>query len=174
MSRKYTLEAGYIGRRITHEYLPVNLNAVPYMMTKGGQQFKNAYANALLQYCGGFAGMGGGGCAANRSAVTPQAFFETALKGTGYCTTAVNIGTTSTPNLVTPSSCTDAVVLNEGSTGTGNLNIENVWSLWSDLDSGGFNFPRTMHEYSARCPGQVSFTAPCGASGQLASGVANN
>ena len=177
LSRKYTLEAGYIGRRITHEYLPVNLNAVPYMMTKGGQQFKNAYANALLQYCGGFAGMGGGGCAANRSAVTPQAFFETALKGTGYCTTAVNIGTTSTPNLVTPSSCTDAVVLREGSTGTGNLNIENVWSLWSDLDSGGFNFPRSMITTAlpgtAPCPGALS-TAPCGASGQMASGVADN
>jgi Carboxypeptidase regulatory-like domain len=167
LSRKYTLEAGYIGRRITHEYLPVNLNAVPYMMNMGGQQFKNAYANMLLQYCGGFAGMGGGGCAANRGAVTPQKFFETALSGTGYCTTAVNIGTKSSPNFVTPGSCTDAVVLNEGSTGTGNLNIENVWSLWSDLDSGGFNFPRTMQNTAV--PGS-SF----GGSGQLSSGVASN
>jgi len=26
-------------RRITHEYQPVNINAVPYMMTMGGQSF---------------------------------------------------------------------------------------------------------------------------------------
>jgi hypothetical protein len=35
---------GYIGRRITHEYQPVNINAVPYMMTLGGQSFAKAYA----------------------------------------------------------------------------------------------------------------------------------
>lgn len=159
LSRKYTLELGYIGRRITHEYLPVNLNMVPYMMTKGGQQFKQAYANMLLQYCGGFAGMGGGGCAGNAGAVTPQPFFEAALKGTGYCTGF--------------SSCTAAVVKNEGA----NLGIENVWSLWSDLDNGGFNFPRTMQNTpvpgTGPCPGSTS-TSPCGAGGQLSSGVADN
>ena len=57
LSRKVTLEVGYIGRRITHEYLPVNLNAVPYMMTQGGQQFAQAYKNVVLQYCGGVAGL---------------------------------------------------------------------------------------------------------------------
>ena len=36
---KVLLELGYIGRKITHEYQPINLNAVPYMMTLGGQQF---------------------------------------------------------------------------------------------------------------------------------------
>jgi len=36
MSRRLTLEVGYIGRRITHEYQPVELNPVPYMMTLGG------------------------------------------------------------------------------------------------------------------------------------------
>jgi hypothetical protein len=153
LSSKYTLELGYIGRRITHEYLPVNLNAVPYMMTKSGQQFKQAYANMLLQYCGGFIGLGGGGCAANAGAVTPQPFFESALKGTGYCN-----GFTS---------CTAAVVAKEGPKGTGNLNIENVWSLWGDLDNGGFNFPRSMQ--TTPVPGS-SF----GASGQMASGVADN
>jgi hypothetical protein len=153
LSRKYTLEIGYIGRRITHEYLPVNLNAVPYMMTKGGQQFKQAYANMLLQYCGGFAGLGGSGCAASAGAVTPQPFFESALKGTGYCN-----GFTS---------CTAAVVAREGTKGTGNLPIENVWSLWSDLDNGGFNFPRSM--MTTAIPG-----SPFGASGQMSSGVADN
>ena len=156
LSRKVTLELGYIGRRITHEYQPININAVPYMMTQGGQQFKNAYANVVLQYCGGLAGMGGGGCAANAGAVTPQPFFETALKGTGYCATYT--------------SCTAAVVAKEGAAGTGNLTFSNVWSMWSDLDNGGFNFPRTMQNTPINCPTGTEI----GCSGQLTSGVAVN
>src|ERR1700728_5133968 len=72
LNRKMTLELGYIGRRITHEYQPININSVPYMMTLGGQSFANAYKNMVLQYCNGVAGMAGGGCAANASAVTSQ------------------------------------------------------------------------------------------------------
>jgi hypothetical protein len=132
LSRKVTLELGYIGRRITHEYEPINLNAVPYMTTMGGQKFSQAYANLVLQYCGGVQGLAGGGCAANVGAVTPQPFFETALGGTGsaYCHGF--------------SSCTAAVVANEGVSGTTNLNNAQVWSLWSDLDSGPFTFPHSM------------------------------
>src|SRR6266480_2004893 len=44
LSNKILLEVGYIGRRITHEYQPININAVPYMMTLGGQSFAQAYA----------------------------------------------------------------------------------------------------------------------------------
>jgi hypothetical protein len=138
---------------------------VPYMMTLGGQQFKQAYANTVLQYCGGTAGMAGGGCTANASAVTPQAFFETALAGTGYCN-----GFTS---------CTAAVVANEGT----NLANAQVFSLWSDLDAGvgcpsgpgsctsvngssggGFAFPRSM--MNTPIP-----SSPYGVSGQTSSGV---
>ncbi|HUA16446.1 MAG TPA: carboxypeptidase-like regulatory domain-containing protein [Verrucomicrobiae bacterium] len=153
LSRKLTLELGYIGRRITHEYQPININAVPYMMTQGGQRFDQAYANVVMQYCGGLAAMGGGNCAGSAGAVTAQPFFETALAGTGYCT-----GYTS---------CTAAVVANEGAGGTGNLTFSNVWSLWSDLDNGGFNFPRTM--MNTPVPGSTF-----GGSGQLTSGVAVN
>ena len=62
---------------------------------------------------------GAGGIPTN---VTPQPFFETALAGTGYCTGYA--------------SCTAAVVANE----FGNLTAQAVWSLWSDLDGGAFNF----------------------------------
>jgi Carboxypeptidase regulatory-like domain len=130
LGHRVTLELGYIGRRIRDEYQPVNLNAVPYMMTYGGQQFAQAYKNVVLQYCGGIAGLAGGGCAATAGAVTPQPFFETALKGTGYCN-----GYTS---------CTAAVVANEGASGTKNLTNASVWSLWSDLDNGPFKFPHSM------------------------------
>jgi Carboxypeptidase regulatory-like domain len=139
LSSKVILEVGYIGRRITHEYQPINLNAVPYMMTQGSQRFDQAYKNVVLQYCGGIAGLAGGNCAANAGAVTPQPFFEAAMKPS-YCAGS--------------SSCTAAVVANEG----GNLASAQVWSLWSDLDGGvspncttgtlcsgqGFNFGTSM------------------------------
>jgi len=155
LSRKFTMELGYIGRRITHEYLPLNINAVPYMMTKGGQKFSDAYKNVVLQYCGGFAGMAAGGCAANASAVKPQPFFEAAMNPS-YC------GTTT---------CTAAVVANEGA----NFASQTVWDLWSDLDNGGFNFPRSMMNTplppAAPCPGS---TTDCGVQGQLTSGLGIN
>jgi hypothetical protein len=169
LSRKVTLELGYIGRRITHEYLPLDINAVPYMMTQGGQTFANAYKNVVLQYCGGVAGLGGGNCAASAGAVTPQPFFETALAGTGYCA---------------PGTCTATMVANEG----GNLANALVWSLWSDLDSGvgcpaggcsspnggpdAFNFARSMQ--NTPIPGNCGAGTGFGCQGQLTSGVALN
>jgi Carboxypeptidase regulatory-like domain len=160
---RVTLELGYIGRRITHEYQPVNLNAVPYMMTLGGQQFKQAYANVVLQYCGGIAGLAGGGCAANVGAVTNQPFFETALGGptSHYCSTPVQVGTT----MVTPTSCTNAVVLNQGA----NLATAQVWSIWSALDSGPM---QTIA--SGGQGGVLSGPTMLNNSGQFSSGVASN
>jgi hypothetical protein len=159
LNNKMSLEIGYIGRLIHNEYLPINLNAVPYMMTKGGQTFAKAYANALIAYCGNGSvqAMGGGNCIGNAAAVTPQPFFETALAGTGYCNGFAN--------------CTQAVVANEGLNGSGNLNTQNVWSMYSDLDNGGFNFPRSMMNTPLNCP---NGTGAIGCSGQLTSGVGMN
>ena len=122
LSKNITLEVGYIGRRITHEYQPINVNAVPYMMTVGGQRFDKAYANLVLQYCGGMAGLGGGNCAGNLGAVTPQPFFEAALARHWLLQSGVR-------ELHT------AVAANEGNAGTANLSSQNVWSLWSDLET---------------------------------------
>ena len=126
IARNVTVEAGYIGRIIQNEYQQMNLNAVPYMFTLGGQSFAKAYAGLTMEYCGAAKGLAGGGCAADTAAVTPQLFFETALGGTksAYCA-----GFTS---------CTAAVAANEGAAGTGNLATQAVWSLWSDLDTGPF------------------------------------
>jgi len=134
-AKRTVLELGYIGRRIRNEYQPINLNVVPYMMTKGGQQFQQAYKNVVLEYCGGIAGLAGGNCAKNAAAVTPQPFFEKAMNP-AYCK-----GFTS---------CTAAVVNNEGP----DFALAQVWSLWSDLDGGvgctgcpnnqGFVFGTTM------------------------------
>ena len=162
IGRKLTLEVGYIGRKITHEYQPLNINSVPYMMTMGGQSFANAYKNVVLAYCNGIANMGGGGCGGpsgpNAGAVTAQPFFEAALNP-AYCAGF--------------SSCTAAVVANEG----GNLTSAQVWQLWSDLDNGAFNFPRSMMNTPISngplCPGTTP-ELPCGLQGQLTSGVGMN
>lgn len=177
LSRRLTMELGYIGRRIENEYEPIMLNAVPYMMTMGGQTFANAYMNTVLQYCGGQAGLAGGGCAGSAGAVTAQPFFEASLKGTGYCN-----GFTS---------CTAAVVANEGLKGTGNLANAQVWSIWSDLDGGlvgcpatgcsnknnpgapdAFNFPRTM--MNTPIPSTCNATTTIGCAGQYTSTAALN
>jgi hypothetical protein len=180
LNRKLTMELGYIGRRITDEYEPVMLNSVPYMFTMGGQQFKQAYANLVQQYCGGVQGLGGGGCGGSAlptpgvgpslGAVKPQPFFEAALGGphSAYCSTPVAVGST----MVTPANCTQAVALNEGVSGTGNLTNAQVWSLWSDLDNGAFTFPRTMMNtpIAANC----TSTNTTGCSGQFTSGIFEN
>jgi hypothetical protein len=146
LSRKSTLEVGYIGRLIHHEYQPINLNAVPYMMTAGTQNFAQAYA-AVEKQLGCATSVGACGAGGIPSSITPQSFFETALAGTGYCTGYA--------------SCTAAVVNNE----FGNLTAQAVWSVWSDLDNGGFNFPRTM--MNTPIPGSAY-------GGQASSGLALN
>jgi hypothetical protein len=150
LSRRVNLELGYIGRKITHEYQPINLNAVPYMMTLGGQTFANAYKNVVLQMCGGIKGLAGGGCNGNGNggplpiaSITAQPFFEAAMKS-AYCTAPQSqLGGSGVSN------CTQAVVYNEVgvqpvtsstpgalNTNGGNFGLAQVWQLWSDIDSG--------------------------------------
>ncbi|HEX5423051.1 MAG TPA: carboxypeptidase-like regulatory domain-containing protein [Candidatus Acidoferrales bacterium] len=177
---KIMVELGYIGRRITHEYLPINLNAVPYMMTLNGQNFAQAYAavETAMGCATSEAACGAGGV----PTVSPQPFFEAALAGTGYCSGF--------------SSCTAAVVSQtnpNAASGKGqfsNFQGQKVWDLWSALDQGGvgggpggttvpgFNFARSMQNSplpgTAPCPGSPASSGPCGASGQLTSGVGDN
>lgn len=182
VGQKSLLEIGYIGRLIHHEYQPVNLNAVPYMMSQGGQQFQNAYAaieGALgctksIGACGAGvppATIGGAPNPAYASfinSIAQQPFFEASLKGSGFCN-----GTMSNGSSVPYASCTAAVLDNE----LGNFITQSVWSLWSSLDgesfsapntSGGFTFPRTMT--GTAIPSSPTF----GGSGSFGSGVALN
>ncbi|HJZ99373.1 MAG TPA: carboxypeptidase-like regulatory domain-containing protein [Candidatus Solibacter sp.] len=100
------VEAGYIGRRIRNEYELINIDAVPYMTTLGGQTFANAYANLYQQVAGG-------------QTVTSQPFFETALGGAGsaYCRNFA--------------SCTAAVASNQAS----NIRNTLVYNLWTALNA---------------------------------------
>jgi Carboxypeptidase regulatory-like domain len=149
-SSKLSIEVGGISRWIHNELQNINLNSVPYMMTKGGQQFQTAYANVEKAM----------GCATSAAAcvtsttgttlaaLTPQPFFEAALSGTGYCTGFTN--------------CTTAVVTNEFNKFQDQL----VWDLWSDLDKGGsakgFNFPFTMMNTAGQMTSNVTMATSLG------------
>jgi len=150
-SRNSKVEVGYIGRIISHEYQPIDINAVPYMMVQGTQNFAQAYL-ALEKALG--CATSAAQCGVNvPQNITAQPFFETALANTGYCTGYAT--------------CTAAVMAKEGPAGTGNLTSQSVWSLWSDLDNGGFNFGRSMQ--NTPIAGSAN-----GAGGQMASGMAEN
>ena len=107
LSPKMVIEAGYIGRRIRDEFQEINIDAVPYMTTLGGQTFANAYANLYQQLSGG--------------AATPaaQPFFESALGGgaSAYCAKFA--------------SCTAAVASNLKSS----ILSTQVYSLWNSLSA---------------------------------------
>jgi hypothetical protein len=73
--RNVILEVGYIGRRIRDEYQAIDLDAVPYMTTLGGQTFAGAFATVYTALAAG-------------QAPQTQAWFESALGGanSAYCT----------------------------------------------------------------------------------------
>ena len=168
VGQKMLLQVGYIGRIIRHEYQPVNLNAVPYMMSVNGQQFQQAYANVEKSLgcatsaanCGASVPSGGASnpaYAAYINSVAPQAFFE-AMKSTGFCTGTVGNVPGGTPY----ASCT-AAVLDQQLT---NFETQAVWSLWSALDNGGtapgFPFGHTMLNTSGQMSSGVSLNASTG------------
>jgi hypothetical protein len=174
--RTTLVEIGYIGRIIRHEFQPININAVPYMMTSGTQNFANAYA-ALEKALGCTTSAGACGAAVPSATINtsggsmpnpayaayingiaasaPQSFFETSLNPS-YCS-----GTFSNGTGLGYANFTAAVIDNELS----NLLTQSVWSAWSDLDNGNFNFPRSME--NTPIPGSA-----LGGSGQMSSGVA--
>lgn len=79
INRQMTVEVGYAGRIIRNLDTEMNLDAVPYMMTLGNQQFAQAYANVYTA----LANNGGN----VPSGISTQPFFETALGGpsSAYC-----------------------------------------------------------------------------------------
>ncbi len=132
------LEVGYIGRKISNEFQEINLDAVPYMTTLGGQSFAQAYANVYNEICGGT----GPVCSSpNLGAVTPQPFFESAMGGasSAYCAGA--------------SSCTAAVAKAEAA----NMSKAEAWQVWQDLSTKpGWTLGRTTlaQSNSANAQGQ--------------------
>jgi hypothetical protein len=154
VNRKMLVEVGYIGRIIHHEYIMKNPNVIPYMMTQGGQTFESAYVNIESAFgCTLSASI----CAKSTtpattttSTIAPQAFFETALAGTGYCTGY--------------NTCTEAVIVKQAS----NFRAQKVFSIWQALDNNtktnGFNFARSLM-------GTSTGNAVYGGAGQVVTGL---
>jgi len=124
ISAKSTFEVGYIGRISRNDYMEVNLDAVPYMETLGGQSFAQAFSNLWQSLCGGAYP-----CTSTVAAASApvQPFLEAALGGTSsaYCKGFA--------------SCTAAFATNQAS------NIKNalVSTLWSALNNAAAGQPWT-------------------------------
>ena len=136
---KMLFEAGYIGRYITHEWMQRDLDAVPTMLTLGGQSFANAFASTYIAMCGLSPT-----CAGNTT-VPVQPFFEAALGGTA------------SPFCKGFSSCTAAVIKNANMSNF--ITQTQVFQLWSALSQApGWTQGRTIpSSQSAALPsGQAS------------------
>jgi hypothetical protein len=113
LSSKVLLEAGYIGRIIRNEWQQVNIDAVPYMTTLGGQSFAQAFSNTYFPVAAG-------------GTPSPQPFFESALgganssfcKGFGSCTAAVAANSTMNSAISTASVYDFWTALNRASSWT--------------------------------------------------------
>ena len=116
VSRKLFVEAGYIGKLIRNEFQEVNVDAIPWMTTLGGQTFANAYANIYTAICGLNVQICGG---TNVGTPPPQAFIEAALGGptSAFCSTFA--------------SCTAALIANKNDRNF--IASNRVYELWNAM-----------------------------------------
>jgi hypothetical protein len=130
IGNKMTFETGYIGRIIRNETQNVNVDAVPYMTTLGGQTFAQAYANTYLSLCGA-AYCPSTPSASAAAGVPVQPFFEAALGGAGskYCAGAA--------------SCTTKFV----GANLANFASTSVSTIWRNLNS-NWILPQSMMDVS--------------------------
>jgi hypothetical protein len=122
ISKKVTVDVGYIGRISRNDFQEVNLAALPTMLTLGGQTFASAYGSLYTQVCS----LNSPTCAYTPSTftgtLTAQPFFEAALGGpkSAYCAAYAN--------------CTTAILASSSS----NLNFlksNSVPNLWQALNA---------------------------------------
>jgi len=139
ISNKMMLEIGYLGRISRNIPQMINLDAVPYMTTLGGQSFAQAFASLYKVLCGDTYPCTS---TAPPASVPVQPFFEAALGGasSSYCSKY--------------SSCTAAFATSN----TSNFKNASVSRLWASLNnawtlgrsmlssplSGGFNQAASM------------------------------
>ena len=136
---KILAEAGYIGRILSNEIQYYSLTAVPYMMTKGGQSFANAWAQVMMATNYGI----------NLTNIPAQPFFESALQPS-YCTGYTN--------------CTTAFVQNNA----GLMNYSDPFDAWAGVSNAGmWNFGRSFT--SDPIPATCTSTNTLGCNGQTPS-----
>src|SRR5229473_1494325 len=104
------VEVAWVGKWSKHLYQGLDLNNVPWMMTRGGQSFAKAYA-ALYD-----------ADSTGKTTVAAQPFFENVLAGSPLCVGFAN--------------CSTAVLAAEGAAGAGNISTQSVYTMWQDLERG--------------------------------------
>lgn len=127
---KIIAEAGYIGRILRNEIQYYSLTNVPYMMTRGGQTFANAWAQIMIATNYG---------TVNTATPPIQPFFEDALGGatSTYCSVST--------------SCTAAFVANN----VGNMKFSDPFDAWasvSNQEAWVFGRSFTSDPIDATCP----------------------
>ncbi|TAN22111.1 MAG: carboxypeptidase regulatory-like domain-containing protein [Acidobacteria bacterium] len=141
---------GYTGRIIRDEYQAVDLAAVPYMMTAGGEQFQTAFATLFQQIAADPKGL---------SHVTSSPFFTAALGGNNstFCGKAGD--------------CALAVAQLAGPNANGYIdpvNGNDVYGLWQKLQN---NSAWTLGRTTASATTTCAATQPgCPASGRISGG----
>jgi hypothetical protein len=155
VNSRMLVEVGYIGRLIHHEYMQLNPNVVPYMLSLGGQSFASAYGAVEQAFGCTVSASQCSKSATPTTTITPQPFFEAALAGS-YCN-----GYTS---------CTAAVVAKQAS----NFRAQKVFSLWQALDNNvngaggtGWVFPRSLM-------GTADSNSTYGSAGQMVAGISSD
>lgn len=127
---KIIAEAGYIGRILRNEIQYYSLTNVPYMMTRGGQTFANAWAQIMIATNYG----------TQKTATPPvQPFFEDALGGatSAYCSAFT--------------SCTAAFVKNN----IGNMHFSDPFDAWAGVSNANdwvFGRSFTSDPIPSTCP----------------------
>ncbi len=144
LAHNTVLEVGYIGRILRNEYMNINLDQIPWMLTLGGQSFENAYANVYKSLCGLTTPV----CVGNAPTSVPvQPFLEAALGGAA------------SPYCAAFSSCTVAFATNENS----NIASQSLYTMWSHL---GKTAPGTPFAGSLIGQAQATSLQMSGAFGQ--------
>ena len=138
ISNKAFVEFGYIGRLIDHELVDLDINAVPYMTTLGGQSFASAYGNTYKAICGL-----GAVCANSNMSIDAQGrpqlytgptqpFFEAVMGGPASPFCSANGFTSCTQAIFSPRTPSDAA---NAASQFSNLANTQAYSLWTGLNS---------------------------------------
>jgi hypothetical protein len=154
INRKMIVEVGYIGRLIHHEYIMENPNAVPYMLSLGGQSFESAY-QVIEQAFGCTTSASQCAKSATPTGIAAQPFFEAALGGptSTYCAAY--------------SSCTAAVVTKQAS----KFRQQQLFSLWQALDNNVNGVGGTGFTFGRSLMGTATSNTTYGGAGQVVTGL---
>jgi len=139
---KIMVEAGYIGRKLTHEIQYYSFTNVPYMMTINSQTFANAWRNIMVYTNYGNTNLPI--VKTNASTVPAQPFFEGAIGNVpgafapgGYCYNT----TAGAPYL----NCTTAFVANNDANGSFLMPVSDPFDAWASVSNAGdFSFGRSF------------------------------